>query len=161
MFITAKWVGQKEWISEFEGETVEITQTEKQRESRPGIRGINQTDERDKNTERVKGWKTHDVRKQRPSPPRIRKWGLMLVFKKRDLLRYNLHTTQFTCLNCTTQCFLVYSELCNYDHSQLQDIFITSERNLVSAGCHSPSPSNLSATGCRPYTLYLKQICLF
>ena len=31
MFITAKWVGQKEWISEFEGETVEITQTEKQR----------------------------------------------------------------------------------------------------------------------------------
>lgn len=31
------------------------------------------TDEWDKNTERVKGWKAHDVRKQRPSPPRIRK----------------------------------------------------------------------------------------
>lgn len=31
MFITAKWVGQKERISEFEGKTVEITQTEKQR----------------------------------------------------------------------------------------------------------------------------------
>lgn len=29
MFITAKWVGQKERISEFEGKTVEITQNRK------------------------------------------------------------------------------------------------------------------------------------
>ena len=31
MFITAKWIGQKERISEFEGKTVEITQKEQQK----------------------------------------------------------------------------------------------------------------------------------
>lgn len=60
------------------------------------------------------------------------------LFKKRTaLLRYNLHSIKFAFFKCTIQwVFLVYSELYNHYHNQLQNIFITRKGNFIPISSH-------------------------
>lgn len=70
--------------------------------------------------------------------------------------RYNLHTRQFTHLQCTIQLFFSrFTDKCNHHHSHLESTFITLKRKLIPP--HSPSP----VTPSRRTLVHIPSDCIY